>query len=85
MLCLIISHDDYNTATGRYMVVEVVAGAAVPSGAMICDLGTVGIALTGVPIVVGQSWFAEASSPLATIDRSTARTAANQVKSIIGP
>jgi hypothetical protein len=52
---------------------------------MICDLGLAGMALTGVPITVGPSWFAGSDTPVAEVDLDVARVAANQVKSIIGP
>lgn len=85
MLCLIVSHDAYNRATGRYVVVEVVTDPELTGGAMICDLGPAGVALTGVPITVGSSWFAGSDTPVAVIELNVARVAANQVKSILGP
>lgn len=85
MLCLIVSHDAYNRATGHYVVVEVVTDPELTGGAMICDLGPAGMALTGVPITVGPSWFAGSDTPVADVDLDVARVAANQVKSIIGP
>jgi hypothetical protein len=85
MLCLIVSHDAYNSATGRYVVVEVVTDPELTGGAMICDLGPAGMALTGVPITVGPSWFAGPDTPVVEVDLDVARVAANQVKSIIGP
>jgi hypothetical protein len=85
MLCLIVSHDAYNRATGHYVVAEVVTDPELTGGAMICDLGPAGMALTGVPITVGPSWFAGSDTPVVEIDLDVARVAANQVKSIIGP
>lgn len=85
MLCLIVSHNAYNRATNHYIVVEVVTDSDLTGGAMICDLGPAGMALTGIPIAVGASWFAGSDSPVTVVDVDVARVAANQVKSIIGP
>jgi hypothetical protein len=63
----------------------VVTDPELTGGAMICDLGATGLALTGVPTTVGPSWFAGSDALLAVIKTDVARVAANQVKTIIGP
>ena len=84
MLCLIVSSDDFNRIRRQYVIVEVVADQ-LAGDAIICDLGAVGVALTGAPFTVGSSWFAEAESPIAVLDEPIARRAADQIRAILGP
>lgn len=84
MLCLIVSSDDYNRIRGQYIIVEVVS-ERLSGDAILCDLGPVGVALTGAPFTVGPSWFAGADEPIAVLDESVAKRAADQIRAILGP
>jgi hypothetical protein len=64
--------------------VEVVA-EPLTGDAIICDLGPVGVALTGAPFTVGPTWFTGADEPIAIVDEQTARHAADQIRAILGP
>ncbi|WP_280491791.1 hypothetical protein [Nocardia asiatica] len=84
MLCLIVSSDDYNRIRRQFIIVEVVTDP-LSGDAIICDLGPVGVALTGAPFTVGPGWFTGAEEPIATVDEQTARRAADQIRAILGP
>jgi hypothetical protein len=84
MLCLIVSSDDYHRIRRQYIIVEVVS-EPLSGDAIICDLGPVGVALTGAPFTVGPGWFTGADEPIATLDEDTARRAADQIRAILGP
>jgi hypothetical protein len=84
MLCLIVSSDDFNRIRRQYIIVEVVS-EFLSGDAIICDLGPVGVALTGAPFTVGPGWFAGADEPIVVLDDDTARRAADQIRSILGP
>ncbi|MBF6226638.1 hypothetical protein IU470_16205 [Nocardia abscessus] len=84
MLCLIVSSDDYNRIRRQYIIVEVVSDP-LSGDAIICELGPVGVALTGAPFTVGPQWFAGADEPVAVVDEEIARRAANQIRAILGP
>ncbi|MFD0000581.1 hypothetical protein [Nocardia sp. NPDC127526] len=84
MLCLIISSDDYHRIRRQYIIVEVVSDP-MSGDAIICDLGPVGVALTGAPFTVGPGFFAGSDEPIAVLDNDTARRAVDQVRAILGP
>ncbi len=84
MLCLIVSSDDYNRIRRQFIIVEVLA-EPLTGDAIICNLGAVGVALTGAPFTVGPGWFAETDEPIAVLDDATARRATDQIKAILGP
>ncbi|MBP2194539.1 hypothetical protein [Nocardia goodfellowii] len=84
MLCLIVSSDDYNRIRRQYIIVEVVSDP-ISGDAIICDLGTIGVALTGAPFTVGPSWFDGADEPVAILGLDVARRAADQIRAILGP
>ncbi|WP_433635645.1 hypothetical protein [Nocardia sp. CA-120079] len=84
MLCLIVSSDDYNRIRRQFIIVEVVADP-LSGDAIICDLGPVGVALTGAPFTVGPGWFTGAEEPIAIVDEVAARRAADQIRAILGP
>ncbi|MEV0294459.1 hypothetical protein [Nocardia sp. NPDC050710] len=84
MLCLIVSSDDYNRIRRQFVIVEVVTDP-LSGDAIICDLGPVGVALTGAPFTVGPGWFTGAEEPIAIVDEATARRAADQIRAILGP
>ncbi|WP_433622744.1 hypothetical protein [Nocardia sp. CA-120079] len=84
MLCLIVSSDDYNRIRRQFIIVEVVADP-LSGDAIICDLGPVGVALTGAPFTVGPGWFSGAEEPIASVDEQIARRAADQIRAILGP
>ncbi|MFG1793555.1 hypothetical protein [Nocardia sp. NPDC049149] len=84
MLCLIVSSDDYNRIRRQFIIVEVVADP-LSGDAIICPLGSVGVALTGAPFTVGATWFDGADDPVAVLDDDTARRAADQIRAILGP
>ncbi|WP_067463230.1 hypothetical protein [Nocardia amamiensis] len=84
MLCLIVSSDDYNRIRRQYIIVEVVSDP-LSGDAIICELGAVGVALTGAPFTVGPQWFAGADEPMAVLDDAIARRAADQIRAILGP
>lgn len=84
MLCLIVSSDDYNRIRRQYIIVEVVA-EPLSGNAIICDLGPVGVALTGAPFTVGPGWFADAEEPIVVLEEHIASRAADQIRAILGP
>ncbi|MFI6959890.1 hypothetical protein ACIBJI_41310 [Nocardia sp. NPDC050408] len=84
MLCLIVSSDDYNRIRRQFIIVEVVSDP-LSGDAIICDLGPVGVALTGAPFTVGPGWFTGAEEPIAVVDEQMARRAADQIRAILGP
>ncbi len=85
MLWLIVSNDDYNRIRRRFVIVEVVS-EPLSGDAIICDLGPVGVAITGTVHTVGPGWFAGSEEPIAVIDEETARQAADQIRhNVLGP
>ncbi|WP_329414765.1 hypothetical protein OG563_18445 [Nocardia vinacea] len=84
MLCLIVSSDDYNRIRRQFIIVEVVSDP-LSGDAIICDLGALGVALTGAPFTVGPTWFSGTGEPIAAVDEATARRAADQIRAILGP
>lgn len=83
MLCLIVSSDDYNRIRRQYIIVEVVSDP-LSGDAIICDLGPVGVALTGAPFTVGPTWFEGSDEPTAVVDPEAARLATDQIRAILG-
>ncbi|MFR9751765.1 hypothetical protein ACL02S_12105 [Nocardia sp. 004] len=79
-----MSSDDYNRIRRQYIIVEVVSDP-MSGDAIICDLGPVGVALTGAPFTVGPGWFTDADGPIAIVDENTARRAADHIRAILGP
>lgn len=84
MLCLVVSSDDYNRIRRQFIIVEVVK-ADIAGDAILCDLGSIGVALTGAPFTVGANWFAGSDEPMAVLDPVIAIRAADQIKAILGP
>jgi hypothetical protein len=84
MLCLVVSSDGYNRIRGQYIIVEVVS-ERLSGDAILCDLGPVGVALTGAPFTVGPGWFAGADELIAVLDERVAKRAADQIRAILGP
>jgi hypothetical protein len=84
MLCLIVSSDDFNRIRRQYIIVEVVA-EPLTGDAILCDLGPVGVALTGAPFTVGPGWWTGAEEPIAVLNEEVARRAADQIRAILGP